>query len=172
MIGCSMPNISVMAVFTNASRLFTMVFRRAYIILQYPRGSFAGPPRLRLLYDLEQSGCSHSAANAHRDDGVFGLAPAALDQRVARQPRSGHAIGMTDRDRTAVHVELFRIDAELVAAIDHLHREGFVQFPEIDIVDLETMTLEKPRHGVDRADPHLVGFTTCRDEAAEDGERF
>ena len=43
--------------------------------------------------------------------------------------------GMTDRDRAAIDVELFRIDAELVAAIDHLHRERLVQFPEIDIVD-------------------------------------
>jgi hypothetical protein len=54
MIGCSMPNISVIAVFTRASKA---------------RGA-------------------HAAADAHGDDAVFGLAPAAFDQAwpVRRAP--------------------------------------------------------------------------------------
>ncbi len=36
-------------------------------------------------------------------------------------------------DRAAVNVEFFRVDAQAVAAIDHLDGEGFVQFPKIDI---------------------------------------
>src|SRR5205085_10886862 len=92
--------------------------------------------------NFKKSCSAHAAPDAHGDDGVFGLAPAPLDQGVARQPRSSHAVGMANRDRAAIDVELFRIDPELVAAIDDLHRECFVQLPEIDIVDLKSMTLE------------------------------
>src|SRR3990170_3520273 len=91
--------------------------------------------------NLEKSSGAHAATHAHRDDGVFGLAPATLDQSVTGQPRSGHAIGMTDCDRAAIDVELFRIDPELVAAIDHLPRECLIQFPQTDIVDLKSVTL-------------------------------
>src|ERR1700688_4734795 len=124
MIGCSMPNNSVMADFTNSSSLLAL-------------GS---------VDDFKQTGSTHAATHAHRDNGVFRFATAALDQGVAGQARAGHAVGMTDRDRAAIDVELFRIDAKLVAAIDHLHRERLVQFPEIDIVDRESVPLEKPGH--------------------------
>src|SRR6266852_164098 len=101
------------------------------------------PVELHLMDDFEQACGAHAATDAHRHNRVFRLAPAALDQGVARQTGSGHAIGMTNRDRTAVHIELFRINAELVAAIDHLNGECLVQLPKIDIVDLETVALEK-----------------------------
>src|SRR3954465_8977702 len=104
MIGCSMPNISVIAVFTLASSMFAM--GRALLARHF-----------RSMDDFEQARGAHAAADAHGDDGVFGVAPAALDQGVAGQARPGHAIGMTDRDRAAVDVELLRIDAELVAQI-------------------------------------------------------
>src|SRR4029079_13714703 len=103
MIGCSMPNNSVLAVFTRSSCFSIAAFCS--------------------MNDLEKSRSAHAAAHAHRNDGVFGLAPAALDQGVAGQSCSGHAIGMANRDRAAIDVELFRIDPELVSAIDHLYRE-------------------------------------------------
>src|ERR1700730_9084798 len=125
-IGCSMPNISVIAVFKNGSRVFA----------------------LRSMDDFEQARGAHAAADAHGDDGVFRLAPPPLNQGVTGKARTGHAVGMTDCNRTAVHVELFRIDAQLVAAIDDLHRESFVQFPEVDIVDGQSVPLEQPGHGI------------------------
>src|SRR6476619_3286413 len=118
MIGCSMPNISVMAVFTRTSNMC----------------SGCRLARLRSADNFEQARGAHATADAHGNDGVFGLAPAALDQGVTGQARPGHAVGMTNRDRADVDVELFRIDAELVEAIDHLHRKRLVQFPKIDIV--------------------------------------
>ncbi len=42
---------------------------------------------------------------------------------------------MADRDRAAIDVEPRRVDAEPVAAVDHLHREGLVQFPQVDVGD-------------------------------------
>ena len=63
------------------------------------------------------------------------LAPRRLPSMSAwptsRWPR--HAVGMADGDRAAVDVEPIVGDAEPVAAVDHLHRERFVQLPEIDV---------------------------------------
>src|SRR5436190_2255367 len=103
-------------------------------------------------------------------DAPLGLAPAAFLQDVAGETRAGHAEGMADRDRAAVDVVLLGVDAELVARIQALASEGFVQLPEIDVVDLEAMALQQFWHGVDRADAHLVGFAASSspgDEAAE-----
>ena len=49
--------------------------------------------------------------------------------------------GMADRDRAAVDVEAVVRDAQLVAAVDHLHRERFVQLPQADVVDLQAGAL-------------------------------
>ena len=40
---------------------------------------------------------------------------------------------MADGDRAAVDVQLLGVDAEPVAAVDHLHGEGFVQLPQVDV---------------------------------------
>jgi hypothetical protein len=45
---------------------------------------------------------------------------------------------VTDRDRAAIDIEPVVGDAEPIAAVDHLHREGFVELPKTDILDLET----------------------------------
>src|SRR6516162_9708524 len=94
MIGCWMPNSSVIAVFTSVSCVF------------------------RSMDDFEQARRAHAATDAHGHHAVFRLAPPALDQKVAGEPRASHTIGMADRDRAAVDVQLLRIDPELVAAID------------------------------------------------------
>src|SRR5581483_4466608 len=93
MIGCSMPNSSVIAVFTNDL------------------------PRCRSVDDFKQAGRAHAATDAHGYDAVLRLAPPALDQQMAGKPRTGHAVGMADRDRATIDVELVGIDAELVPAV-------------------------------------------------------
>src|SRR5262245_12872393 len=129
-------------------------------------------PREDLLHDLEQAGSAHAAADAHGDDHVLGLAAAAFDQDMAGAARAGHAEGMADRDRAAVDVELLVGDAELVAAVEHLHREGLVQFPQIDVVHLEPEALQELGDGVDRADAHLVRLAARNDQALVDAERL
>src|SRR5690349_19316818 len=99
-----------------------------------------------LLQNLEQTRRAHAAADAHGDHRVFGLAAAALDQSVTGEARAGHAVGMADRDCAAVDVDLVGVDAELVAAIDHLHGEGFVELPQADVVDGEAVALEEARY--------------------------
>ena len=104
-------------------------------------------------------------------DDVPGAAALALDEGVADHAGAAHAVGVADRDRAAVDVELVVRDAELVAAVDHLHGEGLVQLPQVDVVDLQAVALEQPRHREDRADAHLVRLAAGDAEAAEDAER-
>src|SRR3954447_8826119 len=131
----------------------------------------ARAPRKSLAVDLEQACAALAAADAHRDDAPLGLAPAAFLQDVAGETRAGHAEGMADRDRTAVDVVLLGIDAELVARIEALAGEGFIELPEIDVVDLQAMALQEFRHGVDRADAHLVRLAAGRRPRNETAER-
>src|SRR6476659_11094189 len=127
------------------------------------------PAKAGSAVDLKQACAALAATDAHGDDAPLGLAPASFLQDVAGEPRAGHAEGMTDGDRAAVDVVLLGIDAELVARIEALAGEGLVQFPDVDVVDLQPMTLQQLRHGVDRADAHLVRLATRSspgDEAA------
>src|SRR6266498_5002652 len=157
MIGCSIPNISVITVFTRTSN---------------STKCRALPARCSSVDDFDKASGAHAAANTHGYNSILGLAPAALDQGMAGQPCAGHAVGMADRDRAAVDVELFWVDPELVAAMDDLHRKCLVQLPEIDVVDLESVSLEQSGHGIDRSNAHLVRFTASRDKATEDTQRL
>src|SRR5258708_23986264 len=101
--------------------------------------------------DLEQSCSAHAAADTHGHHAISGLASAPLDQKMSGEARPGHAIGVADRDRAAIDVELLGIDAQFVTAIDHLDCIGLVQFPEIDVVDLKPMTAKQARYCGDRS---------------------
>src|SRR6266478_2404233 len=106
------------------------------------------------LDDFEQPRSAHAATDAHGHHAVFGLAATSLDQKMSGQAGPGHAVGMADRDRTAVDVEFLGIDAQFVAAINHLDGIGLIQLPQIDIIDLQTMTLEQAGDRRHRADAH------------------
>src|SRR5690242_15521088 len=138
----------------------------------FPPYDSAGPARPLASGHLEQPGGAHAAADAHRADDELRAAPPALDQRVPDHARPGHAVRMADRDRAAIDVEPVVRDAESVAAIDDLAGKRLVQFPQIDVVDLETVLLEQLRHGKDRADPHLVRGASGHRDAAIDAERL
>src|SRR6266849_336698 len=148
MIGCWIPNSSVIAVFTCELSVF------------------------RSVDDFKQTRRAHATTNAHGHHAVFRFAPPAFDQEVPGQARPRHAIGVADRDRAAIDIELVRIDAELVAAIDHLHRIGLVELPKVDVVDLQVVALQEPRDRGDRADAHLVRLDAGGNEPAEDAKRL
>src|SRR5579864_5869560 len=116
---------------------------------------------------LEQAGRSLTTANAHGDDAELRVAPRHLIRERANHARTGHAKRMPDRNRAAVHVELLRIDAEAVAAVDHLNGKGFVELPQVNVVHLEPLALEKLRHRKYRADAHLIGLATGDGKTAE-----
>jgi hypothetical protein len=79
---------------------------------------------------------------------------------------------MAHRDRAAVHVEPVHRDAKTALAIEGLGSEGLVEFPEVDVLDLEAMALQQAGHGVDRAYSHFVGGAARHGHAAERAQRF
>src|SRR5690348_16738977 len=119
-----------------------------------------------LLDDLEQPRGAHAAADTHGDDGEFRAAPLALDQRVTREPRAGHAVRVAQRDRAATDVQLVIRDAELVPTVDDLHGESFVQFPQVDVGHLLARALQQLRDGEYRADAHFIRLAAGDGEAA------
>jgi hypothetical protein len=74
---------------------------------------------------------------------------------------------MADRDRAAVDVEPVHRDARLVGAVENLHRERLVEFPEVDVGDRRPRRFKHLRHGEHRADAHLVGLAAADREAEE-----
>src|SRR5439155_16119482 len=104
------------------------------------------------LGDLEQTGGAHAAADAHGADDVAGAAALALDERVTHHPRAAHPVGVPDRDGAAVDVERVHGNAEAIAAVDDLDREGLVELPQADVVHRQAVALVPARHrdyGVD-----------------------
>src|SRR5262245_20479806 len=91
---------------------------------------------------------------------------------MAGHARSTHTEGMADGNRAAIDVEALLRNAEPIAAIEYLAGESFVEFPQVDVVDLKAEALEQLWHGKDRADPHLVGLAAGNRETAEGAERL
>src|SRR3546814_21026600 len=79
---------------------------------------------------------------------------------------------MADRDRAAVDVEFVVVEAELVAAIDHLTGERFIQFPEADVRHFQAVAFEQLRNRVHQTDAHLVRVAGGNREATIDAERI
>ena len=63
---------------------------------------------------------------------------------------------MADRNGAARDVQPIVRDTQPVAAVEHLHGEGLIQFPEADIVHGQAVAFQQARHRKDRTDAHLV----------------
>src|SRR5690606_6637711 len=94
---------------------------------------------------FKKRSAAHAACNAHADDAILRIATAALKHNVAYHARAAHAVGMADRNRAAIDVEQVSRNAKLVAAVKRLAGECLVEFPQVDVGDLEAMALEKTR---------------------------
>ena len=44
--------------------------------------------------------------------------------------------------------------------MQNLHREGFVELPQTDVINRQSMLLQQLRHGEYWTNAHLIGFTT------------
>ena len=89
---------------------------------------------------------------------------------MACQPLATHAIGVTHGNGAAVHIQQLRGNAQFVAAIKHLHRKGFVQFPQVDVLDGQAQTLQHLGDGIHRANAHFIGLTTCHSKTQESAQ--
>src|SRR5690606_1025816 len=93
--------------------------------------------------NFEQAGSTHTATDTHGDHHVAHATAAAFQEGVPYQSRAGHAEGMTNRDGTAIDVQAIIGNAQPVTAIEHLTSEGFVDFPQTDIVHTQTVLLQQ-----------------------------
>ena len=83
-----------------------------------------------------------------------------------------HAIGVAYGNRAAIDVQNFIGNPQLVAAVQHLAGECLVEFPESDVIHLQSGPLEQARDGKHRSNTHLIGFATGHRIASEGAERF
>src|SRR5471030_2923511 len=70
--------------------------------------------------------------------------------------RTGHAKRMTNGNRPAVDVVFRVVDFQSIAAVEALGGKRFVELPQVDISDLQTLGLEQLRHREHRADAHFI----------------
>src|SRR5262245_32185672 len=73
---------------------------------------------------FEESRGAHAATDAHGDDAPALALALQLEEQRAGHARARHPVRVADRDRAAVRVELLHRDAEPVATVHHLRREG------------------------------------------------
>jgi len=91
---------------------------------------------------------------------------------MAGAARTGHAERMADGYGAAVHVIFFRINAQPIAAVEALAREGFVQFPDIDVVHGQALPFEQLGHGKYRADTHFIRLASGHRPGNKAPQRF
>src|SRR5437667_12134155 len=156
---------------TSSMILYTLSAMAGSFLVCLEMALFAAAAFIALVRRLDQPGRPHAAADAHGDDAPALLPPAQLVEQRPGHARAGHAVGVADRDRAAVRVELLGVDAEAVPAVDDLRGEGLVQLDDVDVLELEPRLLEPLRHRDGRPDPHLVGLAGREHAAAEEAER-
>src|SRR6185503_10645357 len=77
---------------------------------------------------------------------------------------------MPERDGAAVDVDRRRIEPQIADASDRLRREGFIEFPQVDLLNLESSSLQRLADGRHGADPHygrIDAGDRGRDDARE-----
>ena len=105
---------------------------------------------------LEQPCCSHATTHTHGNDDVANTATSTFDKRVSNHPGSGHAVGMTDGNTTAVDVATAGIDPQMAKAVQYLYGKCLVQLPKTDVIDTQAVSIQKLGHGIHRAQPHFL----------------
>src|SRR6056297_3341890 len=91
--------------------------------------------------DFEQTGGTLPAADTHRHHTPFRPTASPFEQEMPGHPSTRHAVGMTNRNRPAVHVQTVVRNAKLVTAIEQLGGKGLVDFPQVDVVDAQPRTV-------------------------------
>src|SRR5579864_8205076 len=105
-------------------------------------------------------GKSHSHPSAYAESGDAALDPALshfMEERH-RNARSCAADGMSERNRTTVYVQSVAVEVEFTIAGQHLRGEGFVQFHQSKIGELESVLLFQLAQRRDWADAHDAGI--------------
>ncbi len=110
---------------------------------------------------------THAATDAHGHAHALGTTALAFNEGVAREALARHTIGVAQGDGAAVHVQAIGRDAQLVAAVQHLHGKGFVQLPQVDVLHREAQLLQHLGHGKHGADAHFIRLAAGHGKAQE-----
>ena len=78
---------------------------------------------------------------------------------------------MPNRDRAAIDIVNLIVNAELVAAVERLAGEGFVELPQVNVVHFEPLALQQAGHGEHGADAHFVRLAARDRKALEAPQR-
>ena len=87
------------------------------------------------------------------------------------ETRAAHPERMTERDRAAVHVHPFLVEAQLPDDGEALRRERLVELDEVDVSGGDARPLEQLADGRNRADAHDPRVDARRGGADERAER-
>src|SRR5205085_6089917 len=121
---------------------------------------------------FDQHRAALPAADANRCHAAPSAGALQHVEKMQHDARAGSTHGMTDRDRATIDIELvaielaqWRIQTELALAVvrafpgslacNHLRCKRLVDFPCIDIVETEAMTLQDGCCRLHGAKPHL-----------------
>ncbi len=79
---------------------------------------------------------------------------------------------MAERDRASVDVEFLVVEMQLAVAGQDLRGEGFVEFDQIEVGELEAVLLLEPVDGGHGADAHDARVDSGRGCGEDSGERL
>lgn len=90
---------------------------------------------LHVLLVDEQTGHTHTSANAHTGEQNLLLLPPALAQTSYDLTRTGAAEWVTQRDSTSPRVELLVIDLECLETVYSHGSEGLVELNKVNVLE-------------------------------------
>src|SRR6516165_4670166 len=98
------------------------------------------------------------AANAGRRESILAFAPAQLIQQSDQQPRASRAKRMSQRDRSAIHVDLLAIEPQLLFHCKVLRCECLVHFDQVKVIEREPGLLQRDPGRGHRPRAHDLGI--------------
>src|SRR5664279_2511150 len=125
-----------------------------------------------LLQILEDAGCAHAAAYTHGHHAVTSAAALQLARDGGGQLGSGASQGMAESDRSAIRVDLCRIQSAFLDDCQRLRRESLVQLEQVDVGELEPGQLQHFWNRKYRPESHLFGLVSGGSVANEAQQRL
>ncbi len=164
--------------------------------LQFFGRAWSEPTLIKLAYSYEQAtrhrrpppstpplrhpssgaldGDSHSRAAAYAESRQAQPVVAGAEgvQQRDQNPRAGASGGVTQRDRTAVHIPPRCLPGYLSLHGQHLRGEGLVELDEFEVPDLQAGSLQQLPGGRHGTEPHFRGVNGCGRESPQACKRL
>src|SRR5262245_10857937 len=103
---------------------------------------------------LHAHGDTHATADAERGQSLLRITLLHLVKQRHQHARTGRTDRVTERNLSAVDVDLGGVPAEILVDRAGLSSEGLIRLDQIEILDLPACPLERGARGRDRAGAH------------------